>query len=450
MNKKVLTLAAVALTFSVGADAQLNLKGLVKNATKKVKDKVEKTTKEAISAETSGKTLDISSAVSGDYDPSNNYTPSKEAKAADAFASATQKFDGLTKNMSQLCGAYEHLPKTAFPYQPYYQYNQLYYFDRQECDKFCNSVSAAMLKALMGSGASAVNDNLWSEVSTMPNGQKGYLPQREIMSNMLYAMFAADPYCDRTFRRLVMVLVLDRDNSYRGTYNLMMDDEANNVVNSAKGWMSPYPASTIKNWWFERQEFCLNIARNQTPWKVVRDYLLYMAEYAVKADQGGDPMTVAGCKMNFDVVWKDIAEQHKDFKSDNELLAAKSKMDKYVVYQLAESHAAANAKPVNMPAAVTMDAATTKALNDAAREAFGANVVKAYFTSKDWHVFKNPNYPYEIRHRSVNAVIIVNEGGKNYMYTRIFAQNHNGKAYTQNYSLQAPMPDPGKQLVNMK
>ena len=159
MNKKVLTLAAVALTFSVGANAQLNLKGLVKNATKKVKEKVEKTANETVGSETGSKTLDISSAVSGDYDPSKNYSPSKEAKAADAFASATQKFDGMTKNMSQLCGAYEHLPKSAFPYQPYYQYNQLYYFDRQECDKFCNSVSAAMLKALMGSKASAVNDN---------------------------------------------------------------------------------------------------------------------------------------------------------------------------------------------------------------------------------------------------------------------------------------------------
>lgn len=103
-----------------------------------------------------------------------------------------------------------------------------------------------------------------------------------------------------------------------------------------------------------------------------------------------------------------------------------------------------------MPAAVSMDSNSTNALQELAREAYGDKVVKAYFTTSNWHVFKNPEFPYNIRHRSVDAVIIVKEGSKYYMYTRAFIQRYNGSEYTSNYAIQALAPDPGKQPVNYK
>lgn len=73
----------------------------------------------------------------------------------------------------------------------------------------------------------------------------------------------------------------------------------------------------------------------------------------------------------------------------------------------------AEAKPV--PKGVQLDAATMQKAVAAAKEIVGAaNYIKVVPLSKEWKVFKNPNYPYQVMHRSIPCVIVYKQGEQKY------------------------------------
>lgn len=73
----------------------------------------------------------------------------------------------------------------------------------------------------------------------------------------------------------------------------------------------------------------------------------------------------------------------------------------------------AAAKPV--PQGVQLDAATMQKAVAAAKDIVGADkFVKVIPLSKEWRAFKNPNYPYQVMHRSIPCVIVYKIGDKNY------------------------------------
>lgn len=461
--------AVVAMSANIDANAQINLKGVLKNAAGQVTKKdsyhaaeeaadarakaQNEAAKKFFESNNTSASEPQTQAVPDKYDPEYNYKPSAEAVAADAKASSSSVWEGFTKSQAQIAGAFENLPAKAFPIKPYFEAPTLYYDGGASKSESYNleTIDLVVSKVAKSYGA-YIKDWDWSKVEQLPNGETGYLPRREVASSYFCSAFAADPCSPKAFSQWAAAFMLDQHPTIRGAYEIGMQDPANNFVANVNGspLMSMYSAAEIKNFWFERDELCTELAIKVTPWSVVEEFLVNLGDAIVAADKEGDALAVFKDKLIFDSIYKEVAEKHYHFARSNALSLAKHNVDQYNIANLAENIQAANRAPVNMPAAVSMDASFVKALENAAREAYGDKVVKAYFTSNDWHIFKNPNFPYEVKHRSVNAVIIVQEGGKYYMYQRAFLQNYNGSAYTNNFAIQAPMPDPGKLPVNYK
>lgn len=383
--------------------------------------------------------INANATSSSDFDASRTYSPSAEAKAAYQFATSGSTWEGFTRTGSQIAGAYENLPSDAFPFQPFAKCGDWYYQGPgTSTEKFCDNALKILLMTLVANSMESLNDNLWTKIATLPNGKSGYLPRREIASSVYCSLFAADPYSPVALRKWATVLMIDRHVRFSSAYQLEMNAE------------SAYSSDAIDMFWSKREDLCTDIATTVTPWKVIKDFLLECSANLQDAEANGNTTDIIKNKMLFEAMWENVVAYRDENKSDNGIQVAKARVDKVNLYEIAESLKADSADPVNMPAAVSMDSNSTNALQELVREAYGDKVVKAYFTTSNWHVFKNPEFPYNIRHRSVDAVIIVKEGSKYYMYTRAFIQRYNGSEYTSNYAIQAPAPDPGKQPVNYK
>lgn len=217
-----------------------------------------------------------------------------------------------------------------------------------------------------------------------------------------------------------------------------MEDEEHRVIDSKAGKMCAYSLNELGKYNFERNRFCVHTAIYVTPAAVIKDYLMECYAKLQEAQEQGNTLEIAKNVYRFNAVYREIVVERKDLKDDNDILLAKSRIDKFKLIDMRDNYFAEHADPVDMPAAGHMDAAATNLLNAAAKEQFGADrVVKAYFTVSDWHVFKYDKYPYNIQGRSANCVIIVKDNGKYYMYDRTLTQGHNGSTFTSEGILQA-------------
>lgn len=363
---------------------------------------------------------------------------------------ATAIFAFSTVNAMDMnaCGT---LPDNAFPYKPCDKLEGMYLGNVN--GKNAQYVQKGLDKLFENGAKSYFSGELvdfgWANMGNLANGRSGYLPVRELADHMFSSNFVLNPTDSLAFELWAQLLAFGEVPALR-VYQLYMMDEANNLVlkNGNDIRMAAYSKQEIEKFWEERNNLCTTLAQTKTPWKIVRDYLVRHGNAV--ADSKSTTLDVIKNKWLFEAVWKAVAEKHENFAKDNELLLAKHNVEEQNIANLCENLALEGKAPVKMPPAVKMDNSFNKALMEKAKEAYGDKVVKAYFTSNAWHTFKNPNYPYEVKHRSVNAAIIVKEGEKYFMYTRAFLQNYNGKTFTANYAIQAPMPDPGKTPVIYK
>ncbi|MDY6106804.1 MAG: hypothetical protein SPH89_09235, partial [Candidatus Limisoma sp.] len=51
-----------------------------------------------------------------------------------------------------------------------------------------------------------------------------------------------------------------------------------------------------------------------------------------------------------------------------------------------------------------------------ARKQWGTGFVKSIFLTSQWSSFKNPKYPYQVMHRSMDVDFIVKEGDNYFIY----------------------------------
>lgn len=345
----------------------------------------------------------------------------------------------------------ESLPSNAFPYKPCDKLAGMYFgkVDGKNAQYVLKGLDKLFENGAKSYFSGELVDFGWANMGNLANGRSGYLPVRELADHMFSSNFVLNPTDSLAFELWAQLLAFGEVPALR-VYQLYMMDEANNLVlkNGNDIRMAAYSKQEIEKFWEERNNLCTTLAQTKTPWKIVRDYLVRHGNAV--ADSKSTTLDMIKNKWLFEAVWKAVAEKHKDFAKDNEILLAKHYVEEQNIANLCENLAVEGKAPVKMPPAVKMEDAFNKALMAKAKEAYGDKVVKAYFTTKDWHTFKNPNYPYEVKHRSVNAAIIVKEGEKYFMYTRAFLQNYNGKTFTANYAIQAPMPDPGKTPVIYK
>ena len=110
----------------------------------------------------------------------------------------------------------------------------------------------------------------------------------------------------------------------------------------------------------------------------------------------------------------------------------------------ASEPAAEMAKGVNVPA-------NLKSKADAeARKQWGEGFVKSIFLTSRWTEFKNPKYPYQVMHRSMDVDFIVKEGDNYFVYHWVFKEGVYGGKGTGAFSIMARMKRPTKEKVNYK
>ena len=101
-------------------------------------------------------------------------------------------------------------------------------------------------------------------------------------------------------------------------------------------------------------------------------------------------------------------------------------------------------KGVNVPA-------NLKSKADAeARKQWGAGFVKSIFLTSQWSQFKNPKYPYQVMHRSMDVDFIVKEGDNYFVYHWVFKEGVYGGKGTGAFSIMARMKRPTKEKVKYK
>ena len=478
MSRQIIRIAfaiVLSMLVSLSADAQLNLKniankaaGQLKNAVEekagKAADSAKETAKEAATQTATQAAAPIVEAVAEEeenefddnrifslagYNPARIYTPSEETKQAVPQASSDKIWPGFTRTEAQICGAYEHLPESGFLFLPFAQCKDMYYLGPGSANEnFCDAWLTVAFQKFMNGYMRGIVDPLFVQIPTLPNGKSGYLPHREIVSLFYNALYAADPYSSVAFSKWANIFMYEW-NSLIG-YQQKMEDEDHRVIDSKEGKMCAYSLNDLSKFNFERNRLCVNIAINVTPADIIKNFLMERYAKFQEAQEQGNTLEEAKNIYLFNSIYKEVVEDRKDLKDDNDILLAKSRIDKILLRDLRDNYFAEHTDPVDMPAPGHMDAAATNALNAAAKEQFGADrVVKAYFTVSDWHVFKYDTYPYNVRGRSADCVIIVKDNDKYYMYERTLTQGHNGTSFTSEGILQAG-EFTGKLPVNYK
>ncbi len=76
--------------------------------------------------------------------------------------------------------------------------------------------------------------------------------------------------------------------------------------------------------------------------------------------------------------------------------------------------------------------------------------VKSIFLTSQWSQFKNPKYPYQVMHRSMDVDFIVKEGDTYFVYHWVFKEGVYGGKGTGAFSIMARMKRPTKEKVNYK
>ena len=114
-----------------------------------------------------------------------------------------------------------------------------------------------------------------------------------------------------------------------------------------------------------------------------------------------------------------------------------------------KSAGAASSKPVPMPKAAAVSAEIQNQATAKAKAKFGDKFVKAIVTESDWHIYKEPNYPYNISHRSISVDVIIKENGEYFVSHQDLRQNYAGGSYS-GYDLRNGMNTPLQEKVDYK
>ena len=130
-----------------------------------------------------------------------------------------------------------------------------------------------------------------------------------------------------------------------------------------------------------------------------------------------------------DAVMLDIFRKHKDYNSSDvanrQIEASYSAMESQRMDVESDARLS-NAKPVEMPKGVSIDAATSAKVNGMAKEMLGAEYVKTIFLSSKWSEFQEDKYPYRVMHLSLPAAVIVKRADKYLMNYYDITKSPNG------------------------
>lgn len=241
-----------------------------------------------------------------------------------------------------------------------------------------------------------------------------------------------------------------------------------------QGWKEVYPGSknqrniTLKNGksislietetarqkrWDDVQSAAEDILLANTPYNVVRSVLKGTLDAIKQCDAAGNNAACTNLLREAGYMIQDLGS-HPLHNKDEQFQDIREQYNQYFTQKrLGWLKAAGNAsaKPVEMPKAANVSAEIQNQATAKAKAKFGAKFVKAIVTESDWHVYKEPNYPYDISHRTMNVDVIIKEGNDYFVSHQMLWQNYTAGKFS-GYDLRnsQAMNRPIQQKVNYK
>jgi len=452
LNKKITMPVALALTFAVATPANAQFGKLLNKAKNAVKEKVEKTTKSTGSSAVSE--AEESNDYSGPYNGietlyKQNLKPSAAAVAADQKASVTTVERNYTKSPAQLRGVWEQLDATLFPYRPYYDdVNKGFYDPDADAPVI---VYAQMCRLLAEAEMPFGKPGLFAEFVKYKDGL--HVPTVDVLLCSYYAEFIADPESYVAYNHFVKARVAH--------VGFISDRIKMNMKDPMKYTATMGDGTSIKLFekefdrigrWRNVNRMAERLALNVTPFNIVGAAAGNAINRYKKYEEKGDKKQMIITSRELQAIMDDLVhhDKYEQYKNDCVSLMREYEPIKDNYRTLLQDNHDASAPAVAMPKGVTAPA-TAKAKADAeARKQWGNAFVKSVFLTSQWKQFKNPKYPYQVLHRSMDVDFIVKEGNNYFVYHWVLKEGVSGGKGTGTYSIMARMKQPTKEKVNYK
>ena len=248
----------------------------------------------------------------------------------------------------------------------------------------------------------------------------------ELFRNAWTAQFVADPMSSEAFDKFTKALMFG-NQIFEAKIDYEMDDPDKGVVHAKTGELLIAPSRSIyESRQDRREEAGLSLARNVVSMDYVRTYLKDLFK---QFNTETDAVVKYKLYWQIDAVMLDIFRKHKDYNSSDvanrQIEASYSAMESQRMDVESDARLS-NAKPVEMPKGVSIDAATSAKVNGMAKEMLGAEYVKTIFLSSKWSEFQEDKYPYRVMHLSLPAAVIVKRADKYLMNYYDITKSPNG------------------------
>lgn len=221
---------AISILCVMPMAGQAQVKGLLKKAAGVVNNVGNTIKQEAASAvNPDGELSTFPTELGMKYNPFATYNPSKEAIKADPMASDKTVRKNYTKSPAQIRGAYEHLDKDLFPYQPYYNYSAagLYLDGTQQVEDFIYYTTTQCRK-MMDESYAKINGLEHNGLIGIGNTGKS-VPYSEIVINAFFAEYLADPNSYIAYRQMIKAYILAHQQ-FLGRFRLTLDAGSETTV----------------------------------------------------------------------------------------------------------------------------------------------------------------------------------------------------------------------------
>lgn len=447
--KKVLVMLAILVAGSTVANAQLN--GLLNKAKKAAQEKVEGATKKG--KEKTEKAAESTAKKGKEAAKAASLKPSKAAIAADPQASITEPEKGFTKSPAYIAAFYENLDKKIFPFQPYYtEDNRIMY---QPDSLYIWKVYLDFNDLLNQHQVDPLHSCIFGNYIKRNDGLS--VPTTDAFLNGAMARFLADPYSLKTYGDMVRVRLMF-ENMRMGfvTFCGSGDDQNSHFLKTPNEELRLMESQYERYYrWMKAYDMCCELIENTVPFNNIGSVCLNRMRTIEEMKKKGDANSLniaLRCWRELQYAMED-AEKSKNNPNDENYRNLKIDYEKYSIVEFnkfANPICLAAGPAVAMPKGVAVAANLQAKANELGKKNWGSKFVKAIFTTNNWQIFKNPKYPYNVMHRSLNVDFITLENGTYFVHHFVLKQMAKSNTTFGDYGIMAQMASPITQKVNYK
>lgn len=401
--KNVHGIVAMTLMCFIPMAGQAQMKNLLNKAGKAVEKTISsKTTEPATNSSSNGEESTFPTEQNMKFNPFGNYTPSKAAIKADPMASDNTVKKNYTKSPAQIRGAYEHLDKDLFPYQPYYDYSAagLYLDGTQQNEDFIYYTTTQCRK-MMDESFSKING--LEHNGTIGIGNTGKcVPYSEIVINAFFAEYLADPNSYIAYRQMIKAYILAHQQ-FLGRFRLTLDAGSQISVTNQSGKQTLFEPESER---LKRNNKLMNIMVDVA---MKSDYdIVFRGTYGsyTQAEKQYAAGNMDGALTNyreFVTSFDYFLTKHEGWKSDDRATDFENMYkEARVKMQKAQNAVIENSSdPIDMPKTYTVSAEIQNmAKQVVAREDSEHKNATIYFLSNGWRTLTRNGF---ITHRAVDV-----------------------------------------------